>query len=64
MDGTRRAPTPEALELMLNKARRERSLAFWTMLQAVFGRPEAREAAEARLGPTNAGDRGVLVAGH
>jgi len=30
----------------IGRGRRERSLATWTMLQAVFGRPEARDGVE------------------
>jgi hypothetical protein len=30
----------------IGRGRRERSLATWTMLQAVFGHPEARDGVE------------------
>jgi len=30
--------------IAIERGRRERSLATWSMLQAVFGRPEARDA--------------------
>lgn len=37
------AATPERIEAAVQRGRRERSLAMWSILQAVFGRPEARE---------------------
>ena len=33
----------ESVETALQRGRRERSLALWSMLQAVFGRPEGRD---------------------
>ncbi len=59
----RLAPSPEAMERALNKARRERSLAFWTMLQAIFGRPDARETAET-IASRAPGRAGLCAAGH
>ena len=35
--------TPEIVEAAMLRGRRERSLAFWAMLQSIFGRPEARD---------------------
>lgn len=39
--------TPERIEAAILRGRRERSLAMWAMLQAVFGRPDARDRDEA-----------------
>jgi len=36
--------SPERIERTMMRARQERSRAMWVMLQAVFGRPEARDA--------------------
>lgn len=36
--------TPEQVANAIARGRRERSVAFWTMLQTVFGRPEHRDA--------------------
>lgn len=36
------AVTPELVEAAIQRGRRERSLAMWSVLQAVFGRREAR----------------------
>ncbi len=38
--------TPEQVANAIARGRRERSVAFWTMLQAVFGRPENRDASD------------------
>ncbi|MGE0701204.1 MAG: hypothetical protein AB7O57_19070 [Hyphomicrobiaceae bacterium] len=38
--------TGAVIEAAIQRGRRERSQAFWTMLQAIFGRPENRESAE------------------
>jgi len=35
--------TSQRIEAAIQRGRRQRSLAMWSMLQAVFGRPEARE---------------------
>jgi hypothetical protein len=37
---------PAVVAAAIERGRRERSLAFWAMLQAVFGRPENRDAGE------------------
>jgi|LNFM01.1.fsa_nt_gb hypothetical protein len=36
--------TSEKIEAAMQKGRRERSLAFWRMIQDIFGRSEDREA--------------------
>ncbi len=36
--------TAEKIEAAMQKGRRERSLAFWRMVQDIFGRSEDREA--------------------
>jgi hypothetical protein len=37
---------PAVVAAAIERGRRERSQAFWAMLQAVFGRPENRDAAD------------------
>ncbi len=48
--------TPEIVEAAMQRGRRERSIAFWTMLQAVFGRPEGANESHA------VGDRNAALA--
>jgi hypothetical protein len=38
--------TPELVEAAILRGRHERSKAFWSMLQSIFGRPESREVDE------------------
>jgi hypothetical protein len=44
--------TPELIEAAVNRARKERSEAFWALLQAVFGRPESRASDSLPAGPS------------
>ena len=46
--------TPEIVEAAMQRGRRERSIAFWTMLQAVFGRPEGTDERHVEGGDRNA----------
>jgi hypothetical protein len=46
-DNTRRLRTPvtpEIVEAAIRRGRYERSVAFWAVLEAIFGRPEQRDA--------------------
>lgn len=39
---TNRSIDPAVIEAAIQRGRRERSRAFWAMLQSIFGRPEDR----------------------
>jgi hypothetical protein len=53
------AVSPEIIEAAMQRGRRERSKAFWTMLQAVFGRPDG---ANERHPDREVGDRSISLA--
>jgi len=50
--------SPEIIEAAMQRGRRERSKAFWALLQAVFGRPEGAD----EHGTHTIGDRNAAPA--